>query len=175
MYARTGQKVSRQVARLLPIILCFVSAPKIDVSVVAQAVGEGTARVTVQQQISLSKIQDLNFGNMIAGSTLSTMTMSVSESGMTTGDAKYFGGGQIAQFLVGGEIGRTFTVTVGPDPLVLTSVIGDTMVVHDFVTTGPMEVVKDGSILYVSASVDINPGQNPAAYRGSFSVTAHYN
>ncbi len=160
---------------LMLLAALFAGALSIAQTVIAQAVGNGTARVTVSQKISITKIQDMDFGGLAPGTTFSTITMSGAETLMITGDAQYLGGGHGAQFLVIGEVGRTFTVSVAPDPLILTSSGDATMTAHDFVAVGQMTIGESGSIFDVYASIDIEARQAAAEYGGLFSVTANYN
>lgn len=149
----------------------------------------GRAEIAVLRTLSFIKIDDLEFGNIIAGPTAGTVTVSPFGVRTTTGPVTVAGGlFQQAQFGGRGAPNQnlaismtTNTITLrrsgGPQTMIAdTFIIGSsptqplTTTVRRFVIGSPTGVFQFG----VGARLNVGANQTPGAYAGTFRITLIY-
>ena len=149
----------------------------------------GRAEIAVLRTLSFIKIDDLEFGNLIAGPTAGTITVSPFGARSTTGAVTVAGGlFQQAQFGGRGAPNQNLAISMTTNTVTLTRaggtqtmvadnfVIGSTPVqplstsVRRFVIGSPTGVFQFG----VGARLNVGPNQTPGVYSGTFRITLIY-
>ena len=138
------------------------------------------ASVKVVTAITIAKDTDLNFGEVVAGSTPGTVIMPPAGPPRTPTGGTTLGSGSgasSAQFTVSGDPNATYAITL-PGPTTLSDGGSNTLTVNTFTSTpsgtgalsgGGTEILKVGATLQVPAT------QPSGTYTGSFMVTVTYN
>ena len=141
--------------------------------------------VTIVSPITISKVTDMNFGNVAISSTVSgTVVISPAGARIKTGGVTLpLSNGTVtaASFMVRGERNCTYTITLPDINYVLTRISGfETMTVNTF-TSSPSEtgaLSNDGSqTINVGATLNVNNDMTPGIYTNDngFEVTVNYN
>lgn len=136
------------------------------------------ANAGVITKISLAKVADLNFGDVVADAA-STGTVVVDTSGTRTATTVTLGGGTptAASFTVGGQASATYTITL-PGSLSITDGGANSMTVNAFTSnpsgTGALDLTG-AQTLAVGATLNVGVGQATGTYTAAFSVTVAYN
>lgn len=155
---------------------------KITVQAVAQAI--------VVTELSFFKVDDLNFGKIIAGTTAGTVTVAPAGGRTVTGGAKLAidVAAHPARFAGKGSKNQTVTIAVISGITTLTRVGGtEKMTVDTFVigstptatlTTVPLAFrISSSTGIFtfpVGATLRVNANQVPGNYAGSFTITLVY-
>lgn len=158
-------------------ILGLASLMVLSGSAAMAATSSADASARIVTAISISKIADMDFADIAAGSTDGTVILSTSGGLSSTGGVHLMASGaaSAAQFTVSGDPGAGYDITL-PSSVTLTSGV-NTMTVDTFVSdpagsgtlTGGEEQVSVGATLHVGT------WQASGLYQGSFDVTVAYN
>ncbi len=149
----------------------------------------GRAEIAVLQTLSFIKIDDLEFGNIIAGPTAGTVTISPFGARSTTGPVTVVGGGfQQAQFGGRGAPNQNVLISMTTNTVTLRRSVGtQTMIANTFIIgssptqtlsttprqfriTSPTGVFQFG----VGARLNVGANQAPGSYSGTFRLTLIY-
>lgn len=153
---------------------------------VAQSSASDTAAAsaTILTPISIAKKVDMNFGNVVAGSTAGTILLTTAgQRSVVAGGATFMstqaGTVTAAEFTVSGASAATYTVTL-PDSAILNRTVPSaaTMTVNAFTsepaTTGTL--TADGTqALFVGGTLIVGQTQGAGSYTGNFPVSVAYN
>ena len=189
----TAERRLRQAFRLVLAMLTAalglaVAAPasaqsaKITVQAVAQAI--------VVTQLSFFKVDDINFGKIIAGTTAGTVIVAPAGGRTVTGGTKIATDLTVrpARFAGKGSSNQTVTIAVISGVSTLTRVGGtDKMTMDTFIigstptatlTTVPLALrISSSTGIFtfpVGATLHVNANQVPGNYTGSFTITLVY-
>lgn len=129
--------------------------------------------------IGISDAQGLAFGKFVAGS---GGTVTVSPAGVRSFSGGVVlvpsGPGAAAQFVVTGDPGLSYSISLPGDGMVSLTSGSNTMAVNDF-TSSPtlVGVIGPGGsqTLLVGAKLSVGGNQAHGSYSGTFSVTVNYN
>lgn len=147
------------------------------------------SQARIQGETRITKIADLEFGDIVPGNTGGTITVAVDSSVSTNGSVLSVNGGQqAASFEITRQILADYPTYVGPGSgdtiqLVNQSNLTDTMTLRDF-TTDFNRTIFFGLPAYffqttydfrIGGTLDVAANQAPGVYRGSFVVTIDYN
>ena len=149
----------------------------------AQATASASATATIITPISITKVNDMNFGNVaVQASTGGTVVLATNGSRTRTSGVTLpavTGTVSAASFTVSGDGSRTYDITL-PNSTTLTHSSGagtGTMTVNTF-TSNPSATgtLSSGSqSVSVGATLNVAAAQAPGVYTGSFDVTVNYN
>jgi len=148
----------------------------------AQVSASATAAANIITPIQISKAGDLYFGNIVAGTTPGTVTVShdgirTKSDGVTLPTATP-GTITAARFNISGLPNATYSITL-PSSTTITKNGGTEQMTIDNFTSDPHEtgtITTDGTqILAVGATLNVGANQSAGTYEGSFSVTVAYN
>jgi hypothetical protein len=148
----------------------------------AQATASATATATIVSPITITKVTDLNFGNIavdaVGGGTLE----------LTPGSTRIPSGGvtlpgttgtvSAASFTVTGTSGFTYSITLPADIMLTHSLGMDQMQANNIVSTpnGAGTLVGGTDVINVGATLDVPPAATPGVYTNpGFDVTVNYN
>lgn len=165
---------------LSPKLLSFVCLIFSIKSVNAQVNATATASATILTGISITKVQDMNFGRLNPGSGGGTASVSTSGVVSPTGDVTKLAGvtATAASFTVSGEIGYTFSITLPTSDYII-SYLTNNMTVNTFVSdpSSTGTIAGGGTTLSVGAKLTVTAGQVSGTYTNGtgFAVTVNYN
>ncbi|PLB86940.1 hypothetical protein C0T31_02470 [Dysgonamonadaceae bacterium] len=138
------------------------------------------ATATIVAPISITKVDNLQFGKIIKSTTGGTVKIAASSNAnppLYTGGLSAFTGTNAvtaASFTVNGEVGYTYSISL-PSSINITHTDGSTtMAVDDFTSTGGL-LTGGTETLYVGATLNVGPNQTSGTYTGTFNVTVAYN
>jgi len=137
------------------------------------------ASANIIAPITLTKVTDLVFGDIVPNTTAGTVVMDNGGTitGATGGVVALASTRNAATFTVGGQIGRLYTVTpVGN--ITISNLAGPNMIINPtsdcgggLCTIGAV----GGSAVRVGGTLNVGAAQPAALYTGTFSVTVTYN
>jgi hypothetical protein len=135
------------------------------------------ATASIVANISIAKVNDLQFGNIVAG--VGATTVSLSTAGVRSGDGNPVLGGTVtaASFTVTGDGTSTYAITL-PTTTTLTRAAGaETMTVTGFGSnpSGTGILTAGTQNLLVGATLNVGAGQVAGVYSGTFDVSVAYN
>ncbi len=141
------------------------------------ATASANATASIVAAISIAKVTDLQFGNIVAG--VGATTVSLSTLGVRSGDGTPVLGGVVtpASFLVSGNLVATYSITL-PTTTTLTRTAGaETMTVTGFISnpSGTGILTAGAQSLLVGATLNVGAGQVAGVYSGTFDVSVAYN
>lgn len=150
----------------------------IDEAVPNQLSKSAGCRACIAEAISVTWSADLQFGDIVPGSTSGTVTVSPAGVRTVSGGVTALGGSYgAASFTVSGEPGWSYTVTL---PLDATMASGSSSMVVDAFTSsldpdrvGTLDAAGNGTFT-VGATLHVDAGQAPGTYSGSFLVSVDY-
>jgi hypothetical protein len=166
--------------------LCAASAPAF-----AQASGDYDARVAVLEPLSITKLADLDFGNLVVttGGTI-VLTPTASATCAVTGGVVHAAECQPAVFGGVGPTGQRIRVRRPVRRTITLTGPGDDMTVTDITINGDPDLTPvssnpnwerfrigsaDGSFLFhVGGTLNVNPNQAPGVYSGTFEIRLDY-
>ena len=142
------------------------------------ATATANSEATVVPAIAIAKDRDLDFGQVVAGGTSGTVTMSTAgvrtvSGGTTLGNP---GNKGPAIFLVTGQPGAGYGIIL-PDPIDLLNG-GPSMLVDNFTSTPSGSGIMSGAgeqSVNVGAVLHVGANQPPGTYTNTFDVTVAYN
>ena len=143
------------------------------------ATGDAVADIT--QPSSVQRLQDLQFGDIIAGSTVSTVVVNPSTEARSiqTGNATAFGGTvSAAPFPVSARPLLYYQISVPASTTLTRNVGSETMLVDNFTLNGAairfLPLFTSIGSFKVGGRLTVGAAQEPGQYEGSFVVTVNY-
>lgn len=138
-----------------------------------------TAKAITLRPLSIVKLRDLEFGDLIAGPTAGTVTIDPDDdSRSTTGGVGAAGGApQAARFYTYGGPRQYIYVTRGAFPVLARAGGGATMTVDQLTLNGAtFRYLDDAGILdlRVGGRLRVGANQMQGSYAGSFTITVTY-
>jgi hypothetical protein len=137
---------------------------------------------TIVQPISISKVTDMNFGNLAIGVSNGTLILSPAALRTVTGDVTLLtslpGTISAGDFTVTGLANATYSITLPADNTVtIANSTLLTMAVNTFTSTpsGTGSLTSGTQSLLVGATLIVNGNQASGTYSGTYSVTVNYN
>lgn len=147
----------------------------------ASATASANASANIIAPITLVKVTDLVFGDIVPNTTAGTVAMDVTGTvtGVTGGVTALASVRNAATFTVGGQNGRSYSV----DPIAnitISNVAGPDMIINPVSDCGggapPCRVNVPGvTTVRVGGTLNVGANQPAALYTGTFSVTVRYN
>lgn len=173
------------------VLLCLPSAPAWAQSgPAASASSTAETRALILRRLSFVKVQDLDFGDIIPPRTgPSTVRLYPDGSRTTTGGATVIGSNhQPARFAGQGTYNQQVAVSMGANNILITGPTGSVaMRVRNFeIGSNPTAILSTTPTRFriaatngifnfpLGATLDINSGQMPGDYSGTFSITLNY-
>jgi len=155
------------------------------VNVNAQATATANASATIVSPISISKTEDLSFGNLAVDASGGTVILDASLAATRTSAGaggvslpSITGTVSAATFVVSGQADFTFDVNV-LNPNIVISNGTDNMSVENFTTSAGAGTLNSAGTqtVYVGADLIVNGSQAPGVYTSSapFTVLVNYN
>ena len=151
----------------------------------AQVTQYASATATIVTPINMSKIDDMNFGNLAINTVPGTVILSPSGSRTKTGGVTLTtipGTESPAGFIVSGVPQYTYSIVLPPEAILVNTVGsgGATMLLDTFTSDpAPTGVLNSGGIqsLNVGATVHVSANQVKGVYVSSppFPITVNYN
>lgn len=148
----------------------------------AQATASANATAAIVTAISITKVVDMNFGNVaVATAPGGTVVLTPASTRTSTGGVTLpstTGTVTAASFNVGGQGIYTYSITLPSSPLTITSGV-NTMTVSSFTSTpsGVGSLAAGAQVLNVGATLNVAAAQPAGVYTSamSFNVTVNYN
>jgi hypothetical protein len=154
----------------------------------AQQTSSADAKVVVVSQLSFFKVQDLEFGDIVTGTAISTVRLFPNGTRtITSGNAVLVGANQqVARFAGKGSPGQIVQISVSP---VSTNLVGPgaPMLVNNFEIGSSPTVILTGTPrrftinnstgifnFPIGATLRVNANQAPGLYSGTFAITLNY-
>ena len=162
-------------------ILLVCSILLISNSINAQVNATATASATIVTGISISKVNDMNFGRLNPGSGGGTAELSTASVVTPTGDVTKLAGAtpSAASFTVSGETGYTFSITLPSSDYTISDGSSHNMIVNTFLSSPATSgtIAGGGTTLSVGATLTVAAGQVSGNYTNvtGFTVTVNYN
>ena len=158
-----------------------VCAVAIFASTQAFAASQATANAsaTVLSPITIAKVDDMNFGSFVSGTSAGSVALTPASATNKTGAGVLNpdGEGSAAKFSVTGLSNGVFSITL-PTSVTLTAT-GGTMTVDTFTTdlSPTAATLSAGGLadLYVGATLQVGAAQADGTYTGTFDVSVDYN
>ena len=138
------------------------------------------ASATVLAPISITKVNDINFGSFVSGTSAGFVALTPESATIKTGAGVINpdGDGSAAKFSVTGLSNGVFSITL-PTSATLTATGGATMTVDTFTTdlSQTAATLSAGGLadLYVGATLQVGDAQEAGTYTGTFDVSVNYN
>lgn len=153
----------------------------------AQGSAPGEAEAIVLRPLSFFKVNDLDFGDLIASGTAGTVRLAPDGSRSTTGGVTLAGsGGAPARFAGLGSYNRQVNISLGSNSIWITGP-GERMRVRNFeIGSTPTAILSTSPTRFriastlgsynfpVGATLEVNANQAPGDYSGSFTITLNY-
>jgi hypothetical protein len=168
--------------KLLIFALIFMGFSLTMFSQTSSASASASTEATIITPISISKIVDLNFGNIVTGTVAGDVVVDVSNTRSATGGvilpSVLTGVITSANFLVTGQPNATYNIQV-PSSFTINN-LGNSMTVGSFITNPSSTGLLDNSgqqNLSVGATLNVNPNQPSGVYFNSsdLTITVAYN
>lgn len=155
--------------------LAAVAAPA-----AAQVTTVSDGNAIILNALSVTNVDELEFGEIIAGPTAGTVTINPSTNARTTTGGAIAAGSSHhrATFYAAGVINRIFIVLMPTGSTTLTNGTGQTMTVNNWTrsgTAGPLNLGPTGvAVIYVGGRLNVGANQAPGVYTGTFDLTVIY-
>ncbi|HMO74028.1 MAG TPA: DUF4402 domain-containing protein [Sphingopyxis sp.] len=162
-------------------------APTAASPALAQASAQGEAEAIVLRPLSFFKANDLDFGDIIASGTAGTVRIAPDGSRSSTGGVTLAGGGgEPARFAGLGTYNQNVMISLSANQIWITGP-GQQMRVRNFeIGSTPTAILSTTPTRFriattlgnfnfpVGATLDVNAGQAPGDYSGTFTITLNY-
>lgn len=137
-----------------------------------------SSAVGAQTAIGIARSADLSFGQIVAGSSPGTVTITPAGDRLTSGGVLLASGLAVspARFIVTGDPLKAYVITL-PGPQTLSDGASSSMQLTDFTSSpsGSGQLDASGSqTLSVGATLHVAAGQPYGSYSGTFSVLVQY-
>ncbi len=143
----------------------------------ASTTADATANIV--SAISISKVDNLRFGNVAAGSSVGTVVLTATGTRSKTGGVTLsnVNTGGPASFTVSGDGTATYAITLPSTPTTLTDGGTNNMTVDTFTSqpAGTGALTGGTQTLTVGATLHVGANQPAGNYTGTFSVSVDYN
>lgn len=145
----------------------------------ASSTATASASARIVTPLEIMKDVDLAFGNIAAGPSAGTVTVATDGTRNGNGGVILIEAGNVnsaAQFSIIGYASATFAITLPSDIEISNGT--SQMTVDNFISDLGATSTLDGNgeaTLNVGATLNVNAGQEPGLYTGSFDVTVAYN
>ena len=147
----------------------------------SQVSATSTATATIVAPITISKVIDLNFGNVAVGNTSGTVKLTPAGVRSSTGGAvltTVVGTVSAASFTTTGQVGSTYSITLPNAPTTLKSG-GNTMTCDQWTSSPrPDGILTTGTqTITVGATLNVTANQATGVYISTapFPITVNYN
>lgn len=148
-----------------------------------QATGTANASATIVTPISINKVADLAFGNIIADADGGTVTVTPAGAITHTGVAapSVAGTSSASSFKVDGLVGATYAITLPADNAVIlkkdgtATVATEQMKLTDFKNNANKTLAGGTETFGVGATLNVVAGQVAGNYTATFNVIVNYN
>jgi Domain of unknown function (DUF4402) len=146
----------------------------------AQVIQSGTGNAVVLNSGTLTEIDELDFGSLIASTTATgTATINPTTNVRTVGGGVTAAGGTPirATFMAAGTPGRVVTFNLPNGSITISNGTGGTMTVSNFTRSGPNPLRLDANgflIVRVGARLNVGINQAPGVYTGTYNVTVNF-
>lgn len=140
------------------------------------ATANSSAAATIVTPIAITNTQGLSFGDVFAGTAVSTIVLdNAGGRAVGIGDAALGAtAGSAAAFDVTGEVSAAYSINLPVAAVTLTSG-SDTMTVNSFTTDGTGVLSAGGAeTINVGATLNVAASQPSGSYAGTFTVEAIY-
>lgn len=160
---------------LIIVSLTFVNGIEAQVNATA------TASATILSGISITKVNDMNFGRLNPGINGGAAVLSTASIITPSGDVTKLAGTTptAASFTVSGETSYTFSITLPSSDYIISDGSSHNMTVNTFLSdpSSTGTIVGGGTTLSVGAKLTISAGQVSGVYTNGtgFTVTVNYN
>lgn len=160
--------------------LCALGALSATAPAAAQVATATDGNAIILNALSVTNVDELEFGEIISGPTAGTVTINpTTNARTTTGGAIGAGTGyHRATFYAAGVINRIFIVQLPIGSTTLTNGAGQTMTVNNWTrsgTAGPLNLGPTGvAVIYVGGRLNVGANQAPGTYTGTFTLTVIY-
>ncbi len=165
----------------------LLMAPAIAAPASAQSNAEGVTEAIVLRPLSFFKVNDLDFGDIIASGTAGTVRLLPDGTRTRTGGVTLASnGGEPARFAGLGSFNRQVNISLGANNIQITGP-GAPMRVHDFeIGSTPTAILSTTPLRFrittalgnynfpVGATLDVGANQAPGDYTGTFTITLNY-
>ena len=153
----------------------------------AQNGAQGDAEAIVLRPLSFFKVNDLEFGSIIASGTAGTVRLNPDGTRTSAGGATLVGnGGEPARFAGLGTPNRQVNISLGANQIFITGP-GAPMRVRNFeIGSTPTAILSTTPLRFniatalgnynfpVGATLDVGANQTPGDYSGTFTITLNY-
>lgn len=134
--------------------------------------------IRIQIPIALSKTSDLDFGIIIPGGAVGTVTLVPSTNAESFGGGVVYAAatGQPAIFAITGAANHAYSIAATPSPLTLNGSLGGTMsltLVTDLGASGTLNGTGNGTVK-VGGTLSVGATQTEGNYTGNFQMTVSY-
>jgi hypothetical protein len=166
----------------------FFALAIVMVAFTANAIGQvsetASATATIVGPITILKVTDMNFGNVVTSAATGTIILDPAGTRTAGGGASILaaqpGTVTAATFTVGGTAGFTYTISLPASVSIDDPGLGAPMTVDNFTSTpSPTGTIQAGGTetLSVGATLNVGASQVPGIYTSAapFTVTVNYN
>lgn len=181
-HTRRPLPVQRGLAAVALLIATTAAEPAL-----AQNSAQAEAEAIVLRPLSFFKVNDLDFGDIIASGTAGTVRLLPDGSRSRTGGVTLAGnGGEPARFAGLGSYNREVNISLGANQIFITGP-GTQMRVRNFeIGSTPTAILSTTPTRFriattlgnynfpVGATLDVNANQAPGDYSGTFTITLNY-
>jgi len=141
---------------------------------------QGRARIITPITLANTDAQALDFGIIAKGTTDATVIVSATASitaRVLDGDAVVLSSATqtAAKFTVGGESGKTYTITIPTETQTITSGSNSLNITNFTCSNGATGTIGTNNDFYVGGTLSVPHTAIAASYSGTFSVTVNYN
>lgn len=162
------------------LFILFIAVAGFGVSSYGQATATATSTATIITPITLTKVTDMNFGNILVSGSLGTVVLSPASGRSLTGGVTLSSTGTVAaaSFTVGGDGTNTYAITLPSGATTLTS--GANTMTCDAWTSTPTStgtLTAGSQTLTIGATLHVAASQPVGTYVSGtpFSVSVNYN
>jgi hypothetical protein len=170
--------------KIISIVTLITAVVAVSTTANAQATGTAASGSTVVTPISISKLVDLNFGNVAVTSTAGTVVLlpdgTRSKTGGVTLSTANPGAVAAASFTVSGQGSYTYAITLPTSDITLTGVTAaNTMTLGSFTSTpsatGTLANGTQNLLVGGTLAVKAEQGADTYSNAAGLSVTVNYN
>lgn len=146
----------------------------------AQVNQSGTGTVLVLNAGTLTEVDQLDFGHLIAGSIATgTATINPTTNVRTVSGGVVAAGGapMRATFMASGTPNRVVTFNLPNSSITISNGAGGTMTVSNFTRSGPTPLRLDALgflTVHVGARLNVGVNQAPGVYTGTYTITVNF-
>lgn len=180
----SGAKSVKRLAWLAAVVVATMAASNPAYAGDAEV---ADAQVAILRPLEFIRVEMLNFGRVVRGTTAGTVTIAPNGTRTSTGGVTLVGSGfQAAEFAGMGTFNQNVDISLGANQIFITGP-GTQMRVHTFIigstptaqlTTTPRRfriAAANGIFEFpVGATLDVGANQAPGTYNGNWTITLNY-